>query len=209
MHKILGWPIGLLSFILFLVPLILTLRTVGEGSKPLPGYVLSWNVVAGIGCVALGLLTILMIYNEINRYIHFDRCINPFQFVGSGWYLTILSGIGVVITSFLDDLCVEKTSRSKPIENIYPTHQKYLDDSEKRTLGALGLTEEEIEEVEEDCDLAQTLGFPEEEAVLVTKPVAAVVLKVCENCGQTIGKLETPNVWNDHIVCAACYKKLA
>ena len=31
----------------------------------------------------------------------------------------------------------------------------------------------------------------------------------CENCGATIGKLETPNVWQDHVVCVQCYAKMA
>ncbi|MGD0462069.1 MAG: hypothetical protein ABSB74_06245 [Tepidisphaeraceae bacterium] len=31
----------------------------------------------------------------------------------------------------------------------------------------------------------------------------------CDNCGAAIGKLETPNVWQDHVVCAHCYAKLA
>ena len=30
----------------------------------------------------------------------------------------------------------------------------------------------------------------------------------CENCGRSIGKLETPHVWQDHIVCADCIKRL-
>jgi hypothetical protein len=30
----------------------------------------------------------------------------------------------------------------------------------------------------------------------------------CGNCGQAIGKLETPRVWQDHVVCAACHAKL-
>ncbi len=32
--------------------------------------------------------------------------------------------------------------------------------------------------------------------------------EVCENCGAPIGKLETPMVFNEHIVCSACYFKL-
>ncbi len=30
----------------------------------------------------------------------------------------------------------------------------------------------------------------------------------CQNCGRVIGKLETPNVWNENIVCKACHKQL-
>ena len=30
----------------------------------------------------------------------------------------------------------------------------------------------------------------------------------CDNCGATIGRLETPMIWDEHVVCAACYKKL-
>ncbi|MCL2645714.1 MAG: addiction module protein [Phycisphaerales bacterium] len=56
----------------------------------------------------------------------------------------------------------------------------------------------------------ETMWVEEAEgAVLAPEAVVTTVLKVCENCGQTIGKLETPNVWKEHIVCAACYKKLA
>jgi len=36
-----------------------------------------------------------------------------------------------------------------------------------------------------------------------------MAMETCENCGATIGKLETPNVWQSHIVCAQCYAKLA
>jgi hypothetical protein len=31
---------------------------------------------------------------------------------------------------------------------------------------------------------------------------------ICENCGRPIGRLETPKVWKDHVVCPACYKSL-
>jgi uncharacterized membrane protein/ribosomal protein L37AE/L43A len=31
----------------------------------------------------------------------------------------------------------------------------------------------------------------------------------CENCGRLIGKLETPAVWRDHIVCTGCRETLA
>ena len=30
----------------------------------------------------------------------------------------------------------------------------------------------------------------------------------CDNCGHTIGKLETPRIWQNHIVCAVCEKRL-
>jgi len=33
--------------------------------------------------------------------------------------------------------------------------------------------------------------------------------EACANCGEKIGKLETPHLWNDHIVCAGCALKLA
>jgi ankyrin repeat protein len=35
------------------------------------------------------------------------------------------------------------------------------------------------------------------------------MMETCENCGMPIGKLETPQVWKDHIVCIACYHKLS
>jgi hypothetical protein len=31
----------------------------------------------------------------------------------------------------------------------------------------------------------------------------------CENCGTVIGKLETPSLWKNHVVCEACYEKLS
>jgi hypothetical protein len=31
----------------------------------------------------------------------------------------------------------------------------------------------------------------------------------CENCGGKIGKLQTPHVWDNHIVCAECHRKLS
>lgn len=31
----------------------------------------------------------------------------------------------------------------------------------------------------------------------------------CTNCGTMIGRLETPHLWGEHIVCAACYQRLA
>jgi len=34
-------------------------------------------------------------------------------------------------------------------------------------------------------------------------------MESCSNCGDAIGKLETPHIWRDQIVCAACYDKLA
>jgi hypothetical protein len=32
---------------------------------------------------------------------------------------------------------------------------------------------------------------------------------ICENCGQPIGKLESPRAWNEHIVCPQCRQRLA
>lgn len=34
-------------------------------------------------------------------------------------------------------------------------------------------------------------------------------LDTCENCGATIGKLETPQVFGESVVCAACWRRLA
>ncbi len=31
----------------------------------------------------------------------------------------------------------------------------------------------------------------------------------CENCSRMIGKLETPAVWKDHVVCMTCHKVLS
>jgi hypothetical protein len=33
-------------------------------------------------------------------------------------------------------------------------------------------------------------------------------MEQCQNCGRTIGNLETANVWNDRIVCTHCYAAL-
>jgi TM2 domain-containing membrane protein YozV len=33
--------------------------------------------------------------------------------------------------------------------------------------------------------------------------------EVCENCGGTIGKLETPYVWQEKVVCAGCHARLS
>ena len=30
----------------------------------------------------------------------------------------------------------------------------------------------------------------------------------CENCGEFIGRLETPRVWKNHVICAKCEEKL-
>jgi len=30
----------------------------------------------------------------------------------------------------------------------------------------------------------------------------------CENCGRTIGNLETPSVYKEHVVCGDCYARL-
>jgi predicted amidophosphoribosyltransferase len=32
--------------------------------------------------------------------------------------------------------------------------------------------------------------------------------ETCENCGVPIGALETPRVWNEHVVCPTCWQKL-
>lgn len=34
-------------------------------------------------------------------------------------------------------------------------------------------------------------------------------VEICENCGRVIGKLETPMVWNGHVVCKGCRDALA
>ncbi len=31
----------------------------------------------------------------------------------------------------------------------------------------------------------------------------------CANCEATIGKLETPHIWNDEVVCSACHHRLS
>ena len=34
-------------------------------------------------------------------------------------------------------------------------------------------------------------------------------LEKCENCGGIIGAIESPMVWNERVVCAACFKRLS
>lgn len=36
----------------------------------------------------------------------------------------------------------------------------------------------------------------------------ATDITTCENCGTTIGKLETPYIYGEHIVCAVCYGRI-
>lgn len=38
--------------------------------------------------------------------------------------------------------------------------------------------------------------------------MANLEIVTCENCGQEIGRLETPMVWRDNIVCPECYSRL-
>jgi hypothetical protein len=33
-------------------------------------------------------------------------------------------------------------------------------------------------------------------------------MEVCQNCGQNIGKMETPFVFAENVVCVTCYEKL-
>lgn len=33
-------------------------------------------------------------------------------------------------------------------------------------------------------------------------------METCENCSTTIGALETPYIFNDHVVCQSCYTRL-
>ena len=35
------------------------------------------------------------------------------------------------------------------------------------------------------------------------------VLEPCANCGESIGELEVPHLFEQHVVCKACYKKLS
>ncbi len=34
-------------------------------------------------------------------------------------------------------------------------------------------------------------------------------LESCANCGEHIGKLETPYLWEQYVVCESCYEKLS
>jgi Zn-finger nucleic acid-binding protein len=40
------------------------------------------------------------------------------------------------------------------------------------------------------------------------QPPPAATKKLCDNCDGVIGKLETPCIWNQSTVCAACYSRL-
>src|SRR6266566_4120119 len=33
--------------------------------------------------------------------------------------------------------------------------------------------------------------------------------EICENCGRSIGRLEAPHVYNDHVVCLECLRRLS
>ena len=33
-------------------------------------------------------------------------------------------------------------------------------------------------------------------------------METCDNCGRTIGRLETPEIWDDHLVCRMCLDHL-
>jgi len=35
-----------------------------------------------------------------------------------------------------------------------------------------------------------------------------IATETCSNCGGSIGSLETPMVWDNHVVCAGCHAKL-
>jgi hypothetical protein len=48
---------------------------------------------------------------------------------------------------------------------------------------------------ERDSEIEDVLNEPQQEK--------------CENCGRIIGKLETPALWKNHIVCDDCYEKLS
>ena len=37
----------------------------------------------------------------------------------------------------------------------------------------------------------------------------AIANETCANCGETIGRLETPHVYEGHVVCGACVSKLS
>lgn len=37
---------------------------------------------------------------------------------------------------------------------------------------------------------------------------AASSVERCDNCGRTIGRLESPHVWQNHVVCAECAERL-
>lgn len=39
--------------------------------------------------------------------------------------------------------------------------------------------------------------------------MSTLELDTCANCGHTIGKLETPHVWKEQVVCGECIKRLA
>ncbi len=49
----------------------------------------------------------------------------------------------------------------------------------------------------------------DEPAPKTTPPAAQTPApETCENCGRSIGRLETASIWKDHVVCPHCYKNL-
>lgn len=49
---------------------------------------------------------------------------------------------------------------------------------------------------------------PTPESLRVENQSGAPAQEKCENCGRAIGKLETPAIWKNHIVCDGCYEIL-
>lgn len=42
----------------------------------------------------------------------------------------------------------------------------------------------------------------------MSKTTSASELEKCANCGHVIGRLETPHIWQEQVVCAPCHRRL-
>jgi uncharacterized protein with PIN domain len=86
-------------------------------------------------------------------------------------------------------------------------------ESEKQALLSAkkrGILVSKIEQLLSEIDLSTLEQFAEEarQAPVISKP-PAVQSNTCQNCNRTIGKLEEPHQWDDHVVCAQCSTLLA
>jgi predicted RNA-binding Zn-ribbon protein involved in translation (DUF1610 family) len=57
--------------------------------------------------------------------------------------------------------------------------------------------------------LATEILAAAKESPAVRSPSAEPVERKCENCGRTIGRLETVQLWQNHVVCNDCQTRLA
>ena len=70
--------------------------------------------------------------------------------------------------------------------------------------------------VETDLEIDSALSGPSDSEIdqIVTGEIDLVARpqdpasETCANCGRKIGRLETPHVWKENIVCAQCHRVL-